>query len=371
MVRHDNPLRLLNEAGQSVWYDHMDRAMLTSGQLTHLIAEDDLRGVTSNPALFDKAIAGGKDYDAALQEHLQGYGKQSSRALFYALAVADIRAAADLLAPVYTRTGGIDGLVSLEISPDLAHDSEASIEEALQLHSRVGRPNVMIKIPGTEAGLPAIETLTAEGINVNVTLLFSIERYEQVSAAYLRGLERRLAAGQPIAQIVSVASFFISRLDSLLDPLLAQTQPELQGKIAIANAKIAYQRFKAMLTSPRFADLAAAGARPQRLLWASTSSKNPAYRDVLYVEALIGAHTVNTLPPATYAAFRDHGVVAATLEQDVEGALAQLAALPALGIDLTAATAQLEAQGIAAFVQSFNNLLQHIDAKMQTIAEIS
>jgi transaldolase/transaldolase/glucose-6-phosphate isomerase len=348
--------------------------MLDSGELSHLIHNDDLRGVTSNPSLFDNAITGGHDYDSALQHEIERQGIQggelSSRRLFYALAIDDICLAADLLTPVYEATAGLDGMVSLEVSPDLAHDAEATIREAKLLHARVNRPNLMIKIPGTQAGLVAIEKLVAEGININVTLLFSVDRYLQVVDAYLRGLENRLSKGQSVDRIASVASFFVSRLDTLLDPMLAQIAPELEGKIAIANAKLAYQRFKEVFSGSRFAKLSAAGARPQRLLWASTSTKNPNYRDVHYVEALIGPNTVNTLPPATYIAFRDHGIVTPTLEQDVDVALDQLAALPKYGIDLNAMTTRLEKEGIAAFAKSFDNLLCHIAAKAQRLADI-
>jgi transaldolase len=347
--------------------------MLDSGELSQLIQRDDLRGVTSNPSLFDNAITGGHEYDKTLQHQLElegGHSEPSSRELFYTLAINDICLAADLLAPVYEATAGLDGMVSLEVSPDLADDAEATIREAKLLNARVNRPNLMIKIPGTQAGLLAIEKLITDGININVTLLFSVDRYLQVVEAYLRGLENRLLSGQSINCIASVASFFVSRLDSLLDPVLANINSELQGKIAIANAKVAYQRFKDIYSSSRFAKLSAAGARPQRLLWASTSTKNPAYRDVFYVEALIGPNTVNTLPPATYLAFRDHGVVAPTLEQGLPTALAQLAALPELGIDLDAATTRLEKEGIAAFTKSFDNLVCHISAKARTLATI-
>jgi transaldolase len=361
--RATNPLRALNASGQSVWYDHIHRSMLTDGELARLIAEDDLRGITSNPSIFEKAIGTGHDYDGALQREIRRDAAQSSRDLFFTLAIEDIRAAADQLRPVWDTTGGSDGMVSLEVSPDLAHDTQGTIREARELNARVDRPNVMIKVPGTRAGLPAIEALTAAAINVNATLLFSVDRYVGVATAYLRGLKRRIDAHLPVASIASVASFFVSRVDSALDPLLAQKRPDLQGKIAIANAKLAYQRFKELFQGDAFAAAAAAGARPQRLLWASTSTKNPAYRDVLYVEDLIGPQTVNTMPPATYAAFRDHGKVARTLDAEVDTALAQLAALPELGIDLSALTDQLEDQGVAAFAESFGNLLAAIERK--------
>lgn len=368
MSQSTNPLRRLNAAGQSVWYDNIQRSMLTSGELARLLAEDDLRGVTSNPAIFEKAIIGSRDYDAALRALARRRPGGSSRELFYELAVEDIDAAAELLAPTYRATDGVDGMISLEVSPDLAHDAEATVAEARRLHARLGRPNVMIKVPATRAGLPAIEQLVADGVCVNVTLLFSVARYEQVVEAYLRGLERRLRQGLPIGRVASVASFFVSRLDTLLDPLLAERRPELQGKIAIANAKLAYRRFQELFAGARFAALAAAGARPQRLLWASTSAKNPAYRDVIYVEQLIGPHTVNTMPPATYAAFRDHGVVAPTLTQDSDEAAAQLAMLAGLDIDLADVTDRLEAEGVAAFAHSFEQLLAAVEAKVTGLA---
>jgi transaldolase len=368
MSQPENPLHQLNAAGQSVWYDHIHRSMLTSGELARLIAEDDLRGVTSNPTIFEKAITGSTAYDESLRRQLARNPNLSRRELFYQLAVEDICATADQLLPVYQASHGVDGMISLEVSPDLAYDTAATIREAKQLHARLGRPNVMIKIPATCPGLGAIEHLIADGININVTLLFAVNRYEQVVEAYLRGLEQRLKRGQAINRIASVASFFVSRVDSLLDPLLAERQPALQGRIAIANAKRAYQRFQDLFGGRRFADLAAAGARPQRLLWASTSTKDPTYSDVLYVEQLIGPQTVNTMPPATYVAFRDHGVVAPTLAGDVAVAEAQVAALSGLGIDLTAVTDQLETEGVAAFAHSFDNLLAALGSKAAHLA---
>ena len=362
-----NPLRLLNTAGQSVWYDNIQRSMLNSGTLGQMIADDDLRGITSNPTIFEKAIAGSSDYDAALRRELQRNPQQSSRNLFYTLAIEDIRAAAEALRPTYDATAGVDGMVSLEVSPDLAHDVDGTVREALELFARLAMPNVMIKVPGTVPGLRAVERLIAEGINVNVTLLFSVERYVSVAEAYLRGLERRRARNLPLDRVTSVASFFVSRIDTALDPVLAERQPGLQGRIANANAKLAYLEYQEIFGGPHFAALRAAGARPQRLLWASTSTKNPAYSDLLYVENLIGPDTVNTMPPATYAAFRDHGVVAATLEQGVDEALAALAALPELGIDLGAVTDQLEHDGINAFIHSFKTLLAAMDAKTRAL----
>jgi transaldolase len=361
-------LRKLNAAGQSVWCDNIHRAMLTSGGLLTMIEDDDLRGITSNPAIFDKAISTGHEYDAILERELRRDRRQSPRALFFALAIEDIRDAADAMRPVYDKTDGIDGMVSLEVSPDLAHDTEATLREARELHARLGRPNVMIKVPGTRACLPAIEQLTAEGINVNVTLLFAVERYEAVAEAYLRGLERRQADGQPLNRIASVASFFVSRVDLLLDPMLAEKRPDLQGKIAIANAKLAYQRYKKIYGGERFAALRTAGARPQRLLWASTGVKNPAYPELLYVEQLIGPETVNTMPPATYEGFRESGLVAPTLEQDVAEAEQQVKALAETGIDLEATADRLEREGVELFAKAFDNLLGHLEAKAARLA---
>ncbi len=362
-----NPLRQLSAAGQSVWYDNLQRSMLTSGMLAQMIAADDLRGITSNPTIFEKAIGGSADYDQALRRELQRDPRQSSRALFFTLAIEDIRDAAKALRPTYDATDGVDGLVSLEVSPDLAHDVDGTVQEARELFARLAMPNVMIKVPGTVSGLHAVEQLIAEGVNVNVTLLFSVERYISVAEAYLRGLERRRAKGLPIDRIASVASFFVSRLDTALDPLLAQRQPELQGRIANANAKLAYQEYLEIFSGPHFAALREQGARPQRLLWASTSTKNPAYPDLLYVDNLIGPDTVNTMPPTTYDAFRDHGTVARTLDEDVESALACLSALPELGIDLGAITDQLEIDGVNAFIQSFETLLAALEAKTRTL----
>lgn len=356
-----NPLRELNAAGQSVWYDHIRRSML-DGELQTLIERDDLRGMTSNPTIFEQALRG-QDYDNALQTLLRADPQATPRELFYRLAIDDIRTAADRLLPVHEATAGIDGMVSLEVSPDLAHDTEATIREARDLHARLDRPNVMIKVPATEAGLPAIETLIADGIPVNVTLLFALDRYRAVAEAYIRGLEQRRARGRTVAGIASVASFFVSRVDSALDPVLAERHPDLQGRIAVANAKLAYRDYQRIFRDERFARLARLGARPQRLLWASTSTKNPDYPDLLYVENLIGPDTVNTMPPATYEAFRDHGRIERTLDRDVEQAERQLAALSSLDIDFKALTDRLEQEGVAAFAKSFDALLATVETR--------
>lgn len=368
------PSRAVQALGQSIWYDNIQRDLLHSGALAHMISAQGLAGLTSNPSIFEQAINGSHDYDAALSCARRAQPQASAQALFYELAIDDIRAAADLFAPLHQQTAGRDGLVSLEVSPDLADDAEATIAEAEALYQRVARPNLLIKVPATQAGLHAIETLIDRGISVNVTLLFSTQRYEAVVEAYLLGLEARLRRGQPLSDIRSVASFFVSRVDALIDrqlqSLIAQSKPEttaraqaLLGKIAIANAKLAYLRFQELFQSPRFQLLAEAGAHTQRLLWASTSTKNPSYSDLLYVEPLIGADTINTLPPATFTAFNDHGQVAPTLERNTHQALQQLAELDALGIDLGAATRQLEHDGVASFAKSYHTLLQAIETK--------
>ncbi len=367
MSNPNNPLRLLNAAGQSVWCDHIHRGMITTGGLATMIEDDDLRGITSNPSIFDKAISTSHEYDELLRRELRANPRQSGRDLFFALAIEDIRDGADILRPVYDATDGVDGMISLEVSPDLANDTQGTIAEARALWKRLDRPNVMIKVPATREGLPAIEQLISEGLNINVTLLFSLERYQAVAEAYIRGLERRAKQGQPVKRIESVASFFISRVDAALDPLLADKRPEWQGQLAIANARLAYQRFKAIF-GDRFAALSKQGARPQRLLWASTSTKNPDYPELLYVETLIGPQTVNTMPPATYEAFREYGSVAQTLEQDLDAARAQVEGLKGLGIDLKAVTDRLETDGVAIFVKAFDNLLHHIQSKASSLA---
>lgn len=371
--------RAVQAHGQSIWYDNIQRGLLRSGALARMIAEQGLLGLTSNPSIFEKAILGSHDYDEALAAARRQQPRATAQDLFYTLAIDDIRAAADLFAATYRDSDGRGGLVSLEVAPDLAYDTEATIAEAMALFQRVDRPNLLIKVPGTEAGLRAIEVLIDRGINVNVTLLFGIARYEAVADAYLLGLESRLRRGQPLSSICSVASFFVSRIDTLIDKQLqslaaqgnadiARRARALLGTIAVANAKLAYQRYLTLFNSQRFQHLAAAGARSQRLLWASTSAKNPAYSDLLYVEPLIGADTINTLPPATFDAFNDHGNVAATLNSDIDTALHRLAELEALGIDLATATRQLEQDGVAAFAESYRHLLQTIAEKTTRLA---
>ncbi len=375
-----NSIRHLRDFGQSIWYDNIQRSMLGEGnQLARMIAEDELRGITSNPSIFEKAINGSSDYDASLQRYLNNGSRPDSRTLFFNLAIEDIQQAADQLRPIYESSNAEDGYVSLEVSPDLAYDTEGTITEAQQLAQRVNRPNLMIKVPATQEGLPAIEALTAAGISINATLLFSVERYEAVARAYLSGLRQRLEQGLPLNHIASVASFFISRVDALIDKQLHEKWAsaneldksmieKLTGQIAIANAKVAYNRYQ-QIYSQEFADLEAAGAQPQRLLWASTGVKDPSYSDVLYVDELIGDHTVNTLPPATYQAFKDHGTPCATLDRGLREALTRLEQLETLGIDLKAATQTLERDGVKTFEDAFNTLLSAIDEKVDTLLQ--
>lgn len=351
-----NPVAALAEFGQSVWLDYIRRSLIAGGELRRLVEEDGLAGVTSNPAIFAKAIDGSDDYAEAL-EALATDPALSPREIYERLTVEDIRAAADVLRPVNDRTAGADGFVSLEVAPDLAADTPGTIAEARRLWRAVDRPNLMIKVPATPEGLPAIRGLLGEGINVNITLLFARGPYEAVAHAYLEALEARAARGEPVDRVASVASLFVSRVDAAVDPLLAGKADALQGRVAIANAKLAYQDFKRMFAGPRWEALAARGARVQRVLWASTGTKNPRYSDVMYVEELIGPDTINTIPPATLAAFRDHGRPRASLEEDVEGAEATLAALADAGISLDRVTDRLLADGVRKFVEPFEELL--------------
>ncbi|NIQ88862.1 MAG: transaldolase [Deltaproteobacteria bacterium] len=354
-------LHELAELGQAIWLDYISRSLLTSGELQNLV-DQGLRGVTSNPSIFEKAIAGSADYDEDLNR-LVSDGRSVAE-IYENLAMSDIRSAADILRPVYEKSRGADGFVSLEVNPALAHDTEATIEEARRLFASLERPNVMIKVPATPAGLPAIETLIGEGVNVNVTLIFSLEQYETVAAAYIAGLEKLALAGGDVGKVASVASFFISRVDTAVDKALEEIgNTKIQGKIAIDNAKIAYSRFREIFSSERWKKLATGNARVQRPLWASTSSKNPAYPDTLYVDNLIGPDTVNTLPPATLEDFLDHGTVATTVETDVDGARMRLAELTELGIDLDAITNRVLDEGVAAFAKSFDGLIASIAEK--------
>ena len=346
-----NPLRRLGEHGQSPWYDFITRDLIASGELARLIREDGLRGMTTNPTIFEKAVAGSDLYDADIRR-LAGEERTPAE-IFEALAVADVRAACDLFRGVYEESGGFDGLVSIEVSPTLAHDTEGTIREAERLWHQVERANVMIKIPGTREGLPAITHCLAQGINVNVTLLFGVPRYREVVEAFMAGLEQRHKAGRPIGAIASVASFFVSRVDGKVPGF----------KAAIANAALAYQAFEELFATPRWRALAAVGAMVQRPLWASTSAKDPSLPDVYYVEALIGDRTVNTLPPATFAAYRDHGQPARRIHEAIAAAPAVLADLARQGINLDHVTPILESEGVTSFAASFASLLAVIEKK--------
>ena len=358
-----NRLRTLHDAGQSIWLDFLRRGLITDGGLARLIRDDGVTGVTSNPTIFAKAIGGSGDYDEAIHR-LAAEGMTNPLDVFYDLALADVRMAADLFGPVYEQTAGADGFVSFELEARLAHDARQSIAAAQELVRRIDRPNVMIKVPGTAEGVGVVEELTAAGINVNITLLFSVEMYEEVALAYLAGLERRLAAGGAIDRVASVASFFVSRIDTVVDALLPNGSP-LQGRVAIANAKRAYQRFLGLFSGERWAGLAEAGARVQRPLWASTGTKNPAYSGVLYVEELVGRDTVNTVPEATLDAFRAHGRVRPdAVRQGVDEADANLILLAKHGIALESITAQLLDDGLAAFDADLAKVTDTIETKL-------
>lgn len=352
--------------GQAVWLDSISRQLIASGELAKRVSAG-LRGLTSNPAIFEKAIAQSGDYADAIARCARQ--NLSAKAIFEQLAIADIRDTADILKPVYESSQGTDGYVSLEVSPDLANDSEGTLHEARRLWREVARPNLMIKVPGTSAGVPAIRQLIADGINVNVTLLFARSAYDAVAEAWLQGMEALAAKGGDVSRVASVASFFVSRIDTAVDALIQKAggSDALAGKAAIANAKLAYQSYKSRIAGDRWKALAARGAHPQRLLWASTSSKNPAYRDVIYVEELIGPDTVNTLPPATLDAFVDHGVASQTLDAGVLEAERTLAALASLGISLDAVTDKLLEEGVRQFTESFGTLLAVIDKQAQAL----
>ena len=364
--------QLYDEVGQSIWLDYIERTMIHNGELKSFV-DNGLRGVTSNPTIFQQAIAKSSAYQADLAQLAQS-GK-STKAIFEALAVADIQAATDVLAPVYEASGGADGFVSIEVAPDLAYDADATIEEARRLHQAVNRPNVMIKVPATEPGIAAIRRLIADGISINVTLIFSLERYAAVKEAYLQGLEVRVAAGQPIAGIASVASFFVSRVDSNVDGQLQKASSNngadpkaLMGKTALANAQLAYAQFEEKFSGQRWDALRAKGAQLQRPLWASTSVKNPAYPDLLYVEPLMGPHTVNTMPTNTLDAFVDHGQIASRVRDDLAGARAVFTQLAALGIAIDKVTDDLETEGVQKFIDSYNDLLATIETQSQKVA---
>ena len=360
-------LHELEEHGVSVWIDSLSREMLETGELKRLIEEDAVVGVTSNPTIFEKALSTGEWYDEQLRAELER--SDDTREVFFALAVEDIKRACDVLRPVWERTNGIDGFVSLEVDPDLAYERQATYEQAKQLSEKVGRKNLFVKIPATEPGIGAIEDSIAAGRSINVTLIFGLDRYSAVAEAYVGGLERLVAAGGDPGQVISVASFFVSRVDTEADRRLGEVgREDLQGRLAVANAKLAYERYQEIFSGPRWEALAAAGARPQRCLWASTSTKNPAYRDVLYVEELIGPDTVNTMPLETIEAFQDHGVVRDTLTEGVDEAHELLRALEAAGIDYDDVTDTLEREGVQKFSDSFAHLLEGIEAKRAVLA---
>lgn len=362
-----NPLKQLHEAGQSIWLDFFDREIMNSGTLQKMIDEDKLGGITSNPSIFEKAIASGSDYDEDVKKFATEHADPEQ--VFFRFAVKDIQRAADFLRPVYDAAGGNDGFVSLEVSPFLANDEEGTVQQAIELWNQVDRENVMIKIPGTKEGLNAIRRATAHGINVNVTLLFGLNRYRAVTDAYLSGLEDRVKDGKPIDKVTSVASFFLSRIDVLLDPQLKEKGlDDLVGKVAIDSAKSAYAIYEEVFGSDRFKKLEEKGAKKQKVLWASTSTKNPDYSDVMYVEALIGKNTINTLPLETIDAFRDHGKVELTVGQNMDKVRANLDKLKSNGFDLDEVSDHLEKDGIEKFNQSFKKLLQAIEEKSKATA---
>jgi transaldolase len=359
-----NPLKELHDAGVSTWLDYIDRTMLRNGDLKNRLESDQLTGMTSNPSIFEKALAEGNAYDDQLNT---ADTSKTAMEVFELLATTDVRDACDIFRPIYDHTNGYDGYVSIEVSPGAANDARATISEAQRLWAEVDRPNVMIKIPGTVEGATAVRQATAAGINVNITLLFAIDAYARVIDAYMAGLEDRVKEGKDISKIHSVASFFVSRVDSEVDKRLGDKNPELHGKAAIANAQLAYRLFQEKFSGDRWAALRVKGAKVQRPLWASTSTKNPAYRDVMYVEQLIGPDTVNTMPPATIDAFRDHGVVQRTLEPHDAAAERTLADLAAVGIDLDDVTDKLLRDGLASFQKSFDSLTAGLSKKSASL----
>jgi transaldolase len=371
-----NPWHEVTALGQSVWYDNLNRKLIVSGDLQRMIEEDHVTGGTSNPSIFEKAVGGSDVYDEDIRR-LSADGKDVD-AIYDELTVTDVSLSANHFRPAYDSTAAADGYASLEVPPDLAYDTEATIREAKRLFAALGRPNAMIKIPGTQAGLPAIEHCLAEGLNINITLLFGVENYEQVANAYIAALEKRVDAGQPVDTIGSVASFFVSRVDTLVDEKLQEKMREasdgkrlklraLMGRAAIANAKVAYQRYRKIFSGPRWQALAAKGAHTQRCLWASTSTKNPEYRDVMYVEELIGPDTINTVPQSTLDGFREHGDVAPTLEEDAAEARHTLQALGEMGIDFKAVTDELQEQGVKLFCDSYDKARETIRQKRDAL----
>jgi transaldolase / glucose-6-phosphate isomerase len=379
--KSQNPLKSLSQFGQSVWLDYIRRDLISTGELARLIEEDGLKGMTSNPTIFEKAISGSRDYLPRLQELAQRRDLDA-KAIYEQVAVRDIQDAADVLHPVYDQTKRRDGYVSLEVSPYLAHKTRETIEEALRLWKAVARENVMIKVPGTAEGIPAIRELIGRGININVTLLFAQDVYEQVAETYIAGLEELLNKAGDLSRVASVASFFVSRIDTLIDHQLAEMLKNpptgldtarvrsLEGKVAIANAKLTYVKYKRIFSGARWQRLVDHGATTQRVLWASTGTKNPAFSDVLYVDELIGPETVNTMPPATLDAFRDHGKPQASLEQAVDGAQKTMDDLSRAGISLKAITDQLTQDGVRLFAEAFDQLLAAVDQRVKNVAAL-
>jgi transaldolase len=362
-------LEQLRAAGVSIWLDTLSRELLDTGAFADLIAGSAVTGATSNPTIFAKAIMSSNRYDEPLRAAVDA-GRHEPQELFFELALEDVRRAADLLRPTYDATAGRDGFISFECTPDLAHDTAATIGQAVELWGRIARKNAMIKVPATDAGIPAIEELTARGININVTLLFSVARHEQVMNAYLAGLERRLSDGSPVDGIASVASFFVSRVDAKVDPQLPP-RSELRGRVAIANARLAYARYRERFADQRWRRLRQAGAQPQRPLWASTGTKDPCYSDVLYVEDLIAPGVVNTMPEATLHAFADHGDATRTFPPDARWPEETLRRVHEEAIDLPAITAVLEDEGVQSFCDSYGDLLACIAAKVERVAHVA
>ena len=375
----ENPLKALNRFGQSVWLDYIRRDLMASGELARLIDEDGLRGMTSNPAIFEKAITGSSDYSQALQQ-LAKRKDLDAKGIYEQLAIRDIQDAADALRRVYDQTKRRDGYVSLEVSPYLAHKTRETIDEAVRLWQAVGRENLMIKVPGTSEGIPAIRDLIGRGINVNVTLLFAQDVYETVAEAFIDGVETLAKNGGDVSRIASVASFFVSRIDTMIDNKLSDLlkgppagldsglAQNLQGKVAIANAKLTYEKYKAIFGAARWKALASRGATTQRVLWASTGTKNKAYSDVLYIDELVGPDTVNTIPPATYDAFRDHGHPRASLEENIDAARKTMSDLPRVGISMKAVTDKLTEDGVKLFADAFDELLAAVDKQAKAAA---
>lgn len=361
-----NNLQNIHDLGQSIWLDFFDREIMDNGKLQKLIEEDGLTGITSNPAIFEKAVASSADYDKDIIR-LASENKNNEE-IFFSMAVSDIRRAADILKPVYQKTDKRDGYVSLEVSPHLARNTDATVKQARELWKAVDRDNVMIKIPGTAEGLAAIRQCISEGININVTLLFGLPRYREVTDAYLSGLEDRVKTGQPISHVASVASFFLSRIDVMVDPMLKEKDLSgLEGEVAIASAKEAYFIYKEVFESARFEALKKHGARTQKVLWASTSTKNPAFSDVKYVEALIGPDTIDTLPMETIDAFRNHGNAKSLLEHDITGARKILEKIKDAGIDIDTVTQKLEDEGIEKFNKAYDQLIDAVDKKKKKV----